>query len=241
MKPFILLFAFLALTAGAAQEPKRITRTISPDDAVILREIGAVIMPKEGSLVIEVVLGNTGQQEADIKAQDEVLMANGKRVKSLKDLREQYDDAPVGKEFKIGLKRGENLQIARFIRKSEEELNQGGGGGGGRTMTFRMERKEGEEMLPALGLGVLTKEGRAVVGNVLPTAGNNFTSFTPKEGDVIVSLNGTAVASSEAFVKGYDELKEGDAVTIVFRRGGKESSASFKKPKPMGRMMMITK
>ncbi len=212
-----------------------VSRSFSMDDAVIIREIGAVIVPKKEGLAVDIILGNHEKAAADVQKDDAVLMANGKKVKSVKELREQYASAAVGEEFKLGLKRGDNLLIARFVKKSEEELNKEGNSGG---MVMRMERKEGEEVLPALGLIVGTEKSSAVVKGTLPTVSNNFKSFEPQKGDVIVSLNGKKMATAEDFVSAYDELKEGDNVTIVVARNGKEMKESFHKPKPMGRMMI---
>ena len=155
-------------------------------------------------------------------------------IKSIKDLREQYESANVGDEFKLGLKRGDNLLIAKFIKKSEEELNKMGGG----KMMMRMEKKDGEEVLPALGLVFGTKNNRVSVVNTLPTAEHNFKSFMPKQGDIIVSINDKNVKSAEEFAKAYDTYEEGDKVTITFLRDGKESKETLSKPKPMGRMII---
>ncbi len=232
MKYFLSFFLIPGLIT-ASQEPKRVTRTLSSDNSAIIREVGAVIVPKNDKLIVDIILGNYEHQAADVMKDDEVLMANGKKVKTVKDLQEQYENTKVGDEFKIGLKRGENLLMAKFTKKSEEELNKAGG-----TMVMRMEQKEGDEILPALGLSFSTKGKQVIINGVLPTAANNFKSFTPKEGDAIVSINGKSVAKAESFVEAYDALSEGDKVTLVFSRSGKESTVTFSKPKPMGRMII---
>ncbi|MFA5835203.1 MAG: PDZ domain-containing protein [Bacteroidota bacterium] len=230
-----LIVALLTLNTSYSQESKRITRSFSMDDALIVRELGAVIVPKNDLLIVEVILGNHEKENSDIQKDDHVLMANGKKVNSIKELRAQYEHANVGEEFKVGLKRGENLMIAKFIKKSEEELNKEGSRGG---MVMRMEKKEGEEVLPALGLVVGTKNKSAVVISTLPSVSNNFKSFEPKQGDILVSINGKSVSSAEEFSSEYTELHEGDKVTIVVSRDGKELKEIFSKPKPMGRMIM---
>ncbi len=238
MKQFLATLIAVLLTAGSSygQEPKRITRSISSDDVVILREIGAVISSKDDKLVVDIILGNNEKETSDVQKDDAVLMANGKKLQSIKDLQEQYEKAKTGDEFKLGLKRGENLLIAKFKKKSEEELNKAGGG-----MVMQMETQDGEKVLPALGLRFITKNKKVSVTGTLPTASNNFKSFVPKENDVILSINGRTVKTAEEFDEAYTELEQGDNVTIVFSRDGKESKESFSKPKPMGRMMMMKK
>ncbi len=236
------IFAALLVTIIAAhsahclpsQEPKRVMRQFNMDDAVIIRELGAVITSKEEKLTVDIILGNNEKQSSDIMKDDLILMANGKKVKSIKDLREQYDGAKAGEEFKIGLKRGENLMIAKFTKKSPEELNKEGHG----QMVITMDGNDGDKVLPALGLIITSKGKNAVVKGTLPNAEKNFTSFLPKENDVILSINGAKVSSAEEFDEAYTELNAGDKVTIEFSRDGKNSKESFSKPKPMGRMIM---
>ncbi len=237
-----LLLSFLAVHSAHclfSQEPKRISRQFSMDDAVIIRELGAVIVPGKENLKVEIILGNNEKQNADIQKDDLVLMANGKKVRSVKELRELYENTKTGDEFKIGIKRGESLQLAKFTKKSEEELNKESGGNG--RMVIRMEGKEGEQVLPALGLRLITKEKHAVVSGTLPTLDHNFKTFIPKENDVVLTLNGAKVSTAEEFDEVYTELKEGDSVTIEFSRNGKTSKETFAKPKPMGRMIMRSK
>jgi S1-C subfamily serine protease len=231
-----LILVVTSLTAAMDQEPKRMKRTISSDNAVIIREIGAVITPKEEQLIVEIILGNHEKTDTDIKKGDIILMANGKRVKTVKELRQQYDNANVGEEFKLGVKRDEHLLLVKFERKSDEELNKTGGG-----MVMRMEQKEGEVILPALGVKLATKDNAVVIIETLPTLSHNFRSNPPKAGDIILSINGHKVSSAEEFDDAYTELNEGDTVTILFSRNGKENKETFAKPKPMGRRMMITR
>lgn len=221
------------------QEPKRITRQFSMDDAIIIRELGAVIVTKDGQLTVDLILGNNEKQQADIQKDDLILMANGKKVKSVKDLREQYSAAAVGEEFKVGLKRGDHLMITRFTKKSEEELNKESGGKG--QMVIRMDGNDGEQVLPALGLRVITKGTHAVVAGTLPTVGNNFKKFLPKEKDLILSVNGQTVSTADEFDAAYTEIETGEDVTIEFSRDGNVSKETFSKPKPMGRMIMRSK
>ena len=231
----VLIAALLLLTSLYSQEPKRFSRTISADDAVIIRELGAVIIPQANALVVDIILGNNEKSAADIQKGDLVLMANGKNVKSVKQLREMYDNAAVGQKFKLGVKRGENLFIASFTKKSEEKLNNDGGHGG---LVIRMKKNEDETVLPALGLILTTKEKYVTVIKTLPTVTKNFTSFIPQENDLVLSINGTPVSTAEEFDETYTDLEQGDSVTIEFSRDGKTSSATLKKPKPMNRMII---
>ena len=235
MRPMLALLSLLALFSGVAhcQEPKTFTRTFSSDDAALLREANALVVPKEGGLVVDMILGNSDAAASELKKGDKILMANGKKVRTVKELQELYKTTTVGMEMKLGAERDGNLFIVKFTRKSDEELN---AAGGGRVMRF--EAKEGERILPALGLRVMTEKKQAVVSGTLPNAGRNFTSYTPAEKDVIVSLNGKSVSSAEGFDESYTSLKEGTDVTIVFERNGKSTTVTFPKPKAAGQMII---
>lgn len=233
-----IVVVLLTVQSTHCQEPKRMMRSFSSDDAVILREVGAVVVAKENGLAVDLILGNHEKESDEIQKDDAVLMVNGKKVTTVKGLRKLYEDAPVGSKFKIGLKRGENVQIATFVRKSDEEMNKSGGHGG---MVMRMEKKEGEVVLPALGVILATKKNTVVVIGTLPTISKNFKTEIPQEGDLFQSINGTSVTTAEEFDEAYSELSEGDNVTILFSRDGKEMKESFNKPKPIGRVMMRNK
>ena len=230
------LVALIAATISVSQ-PQRQMMTFSAYDAFILREVGAVVLQNDGALVVAIVPAKDQRpketQDVNIEKDDKVMMANGKRVKNIKELRNAYEKTEVGAEFKLGMKRGEDLLIATITRKSAEDLDKQGG-----TMTMHMSKKEGEEVLPALGLIVGTKNKHVSVNGVLPTASGNFKEFMPKEGDAILSINATSVSDVREFVGMYDEIKTASPVRIVFQRGEKADTVDFKKPQPQGRMII---
>jgi len=82
-----------------------------------------------------------------------------------------------------------------------------------------------------------TKNKSAIVTKTLPSVTKIFKSYEPKKDDIIVSINETTVSSAEEFADAYDKFNEGDTVSIVLSRDGKEMKETFSKPKPMGRMI----
>lgn len=238
MRPMLALFSLLALFSGVAhcQEPKMITRTFNADDAAMLREANALIVLKDGGLVVDVILGNSDAPASELKKGDKILMANGKKVRTVKELQELYKATAAGSEMKLGAERDGNLFLVKFVRKSEEEMNAANAGNG--RMVMRFEAKQGERILPALGLRVMTEKKHAVVAGTLPNVGRNFTAYTPAEKDIIVSLNGKNVSSAEGFDESYSALKEGAEVSIVFEREGKSTTVTFPKPKAAGQMII---
>ena len=61
-------------------------------------------------------------RDVDLKTEDRILMANGKRIKTVADFKELYESLPVGEELKMGLRRGEEMRMASF-QKSQGPLS----------------------------------------------------------------------------------------------------------------------
>jgi S1-C subfamily serine protease len=202
------------------------------DDAVILQEIGAVIV-KEGDKINVMMVpppdaGPAGREVVDLKAGDEVGMANGKRVKAIGDLRTAYEATKPGEEFKLGIRRDGKAQIVTFTRKDAKDMPQGG------RMIVREEGgNPNEDVFPALGFGIVTKEGTTTVNMLLPNAPKQIA-----EGDEVLSMNGKKVTKAADFSDGLDATKIGDELTMEFSHGGKAYTVKMKRPEPQGMKMI---
>lgn len=226
----VLVFLFMAMTTAAAVA-QRMMR-LNADEAVIMREVGLIIGLEKGSLKVIMVPPKEGRPagapSVDAVEGDAVGMVNGKRVKTIKELRDAYEASKPGDEFKIGLIRDERPFIVTFVRKDEKEMPQGG-----RMMT--MQRDEGDEnqdFFPALGFGLKKEKDGVFVTETLPHA--------PKEiakGDRVVSMNGTPVGNVADFAKGLDATKVGEEMKIELTRDGKASTVTMKRPEPRMRMI----
>ena len=131
-----LLMATLAmlilLVAGAnAQQAVTTQRVVTAggggDDQpemFFLHELGALITPQEDGLTIEMVLSADQRKdeykEIDLKEGDIIKMMNGKRMSGVDVMQEAYDAMKVGDEIKLGIKRGQSLQIVTFARGDSE-------------------------------------------------------------------------------------------------------------------------
>lgn len=237
----VLLLAVLPLVAAhpslaASTEPDSVKMIrMSPGDAFPIPETGALVVREGADLRVQFVppSGNRPPKyrTVDLQEGDLILLVNGKRVKSIEDLKKAHTATPVGSEFKLGIQRGQEMIIVAFEKADPKDLPK-------MNMRIVTSGGDGTEVLPAVGVVLAEKKKSVVVDKLLPVETSAVKELDVKEGDVIASINGTEVTSLKEFVRLYDELAVGDRVDWKTRRAGKEIAVSFAKPKPMGKVMM---
>lgn len=239
---FRLLILFSLIYGGAGAQDTQgqpasggmRTMRFSAENAFILREIGAVITEEKGMMKVVLVPPKDGRpqgmQEADLVAGDEVGMAAGKRVKSVKELKEIYAAAPVGEQFKLGVRRDGQAHIVMFVKKSEKDMPQGG------RMVIRQGgpgADENSDLFPAFGIGIEKKGSDIMVSETLPNAPKDI-----KKGDIVKTLNGKEIKTIADFNKEFDATKIGGTLTLELMRDGKQVIVEAPRPEPKGQMIM---
>jgi S1-C subfamily serine protease len=228
----------LAIAACAAPAPahnerpqQKMMMQFDADKAVIIREIGMVVTEKEGKLKVEFIppadRRPKDSPDVDIIAGDEVGMAMGKKVSTAKGLRAAYDSVKPGLEFKLGLRRDGKAFIVAFRKMDDKDLPK----------MMVMKSGEGEnpnqDVRPALGVVIEQKDRKVFIADTFPNA--------PKEmqkGDVVVSVNGTAVKSLQGFSDVFDNVEVGGDVKFELSRGGKAVTVAIKRPRPQGQVIV---
>jgi S1-C subfamily serine protease len=216
-----------------------------------LGEVGAVIVDNGKELKVlhamPVDMRPKAYKDIDIKDGDIVLMCNGKRLKTLKELEEAYNATAVAADFKLGVKRGEERMIVAFAKADPKDLpkmqmqmsttDDGPmpGGGNVRRMVFG---GGGQDLAPLMGLGIIVgkKEDVFKIVGVMQNAakGADF-----KVDDVVESLNGVKITSTQQLSEMYEKLAVGAKLELKYKRDGKSMQASLTKPEaPQGRVMM---
>ena len=228
------LSALLAAAAFAHNErpqQKMMRMQFDADKSVLLQEAGAMVVEKEGKLAIEFVFPKDKQPkevaDLDIATGDEVGMAMGKKVATAKELRAAYDSTKPGQEFKVGLRRDGRAFIVAFRKLDEKDLP--------KTMVIKRDGSDNpdQDVFPALGVAIGQKDGKVFVAETFPNA--------PKEmakGDVVVSVNGTAVKDLKGFAGAYDSVEVGAEVKFELSRGGEAVHVTIKRPKPQGQVIV---
>jgi S1-C subfamily serine protease len=217
-------------TASTPQEKVQVMK-IKEGDVFPIPEIGALVVKAEADLKIQFVPPAENRREpyksVDLQLGDLILMANGKRVKTIKELTDAHASTTIGAEFKLGIQRGKEMMIVSFPKADPKDLPQ-------RTMRIMTTGGEGAEVLPAVGVVLAQKQKSVVIDKILPVETAIVKTLDVKEGDVITAINGKPVATVKDFVGIYDGLEVGSPVTVKTDRKGAPLQVTFKKPKPMG-------
>jgi S1-C subfamily serine protease len=223
--PSSSLFAQKVQTFGGRQMVQ-----LDADKAVILAEIGAIVTEQNGKVKVLMIppadRRPPGMVAVDLQVSDEIGMAGGKTIKGIKDLRDVYEHAEVGKEFKLGVRRDGQSHLCSFEKKDKKDMPQGGNmvirGGPGKG-------DENSEPYPALGIRIQNEKSGVVISEVFPNAPENF-----EKGDVVKSVNGSKIGNILDVEKAYLATKIGDNLDIELVRGGKQLSIKTKRPQPIG-------
>ena len=198
-------------------------------DLVILRELGIVAGPKEGTDDLEVLTllpDAADRSEVTIERGDLLLMIGGERIRDAATFREIYDGAEIGQNLKIGFRRGDERFLVSFEKEEKPE---------GEMRVMMMSAPDQGELHPLMEFGVVLTEadGKVLVGMEMPTDERALS-----KDDVIVEVNGQAVDSIAAFRKVYEAVQIGDDLELVYTRDGEEQSLTRARAEAKGMIRM---
>ena len=132
MKNLVSLFSvtfLLALSANVASPQMVMRQTAGGDGVFHLKEVQAIITSADDSVKVLMALPTDmrpdGYRDIEIKNNDEILMVNKKRIKSVKTLEKMYNDLEIGGEFKMGLRRDGKFSIVSFKKIDPADLPAG--------------------------------------------------------------------------------------------------------------------
>jgi S1-C subfamily serine protease len=203
------------------------------ETSVMLREIMAIVAEEKGKLTVMMVPPADRRPEGlpavDLQRGDEVGMASGKRVSSIKEFRAAYEATKPGQEFKIGVRRDGRAIVVHFTRKEDKDMP-----GGGMMIMRQGPVDENSDVFPALGLTLEKKDAGVIIAETLPHASKEM-----QKGDVVSTLNGITVFTVADFAKTLDATKVGEMLTFELMRKGEKVSVSFPRPEPRGQMRIV--
>ncbi len=203
-----------------------------------LPELGAIIVKSDsGNLKVEHIMPPEARPKAyvdvDLKTRDEILVANGKRVKTIKEIEQQYNIVPVGGEVKLGIQRGADMMISRFTKADPKDLPER------KTMIITSNGSEGD-IRPLPNLGIIMGKGKngVVITELLDNADKAFTDAGIKPGDQVLSIDGKGVKTLEEFTNQFVAVPAGATMNWVVLHDGKDISLSLTRPKPQGQVII---
>ena len=233
MKKLLVLFATIALTCSCLESQTKIVREGGtekdaqlPDDMFDLPELATIIAFKDGKLVADNVFDKKMRpkeyESIDIKQGDVIMMVNGKRVKSLQELRNAYTSAAIGSAVKLGIERNTETAIVSFDKADPEKMPK---------RRIMINKGDGHDLMivPGAGLVVGSKGKEVVVEDILSDVPSTLTNADVKKGDVLTAVNETKVTSFKEFSDAFKKIGVGDKTTFHTTRKGKQLSFSFTK------------
>ncbi len=243
-RSLVLLLALFLLASFAAesQQMKIIrrgpggdqTKTFNQDDLLVIPELSAVLLVQDKEIIVDHIMEPEmrlkGHETTDAKEGDKVLMADGKRLAGIKDLRELYEKAAPGATVKLGIRRGEEMVLASFVKVDPKDLPKTrmviNGGGDDKELM----------VLPAAGIVLTMKGGKIVVDKIIED--HKIKGADIKEGDVITAINGASVSAIPELQGRFEKVAVGSTVEITTKRGSATNTFSFVKPKDEGRVVV---
>ncbi len=248
------------LSLQSAYSQVRMERRIEGGDGVFhLKEVQTILTSKDDTIKVMTVLPERlrpkGYGDIVLKENDEILMVNATRVKTVQKFEELYKGLEIGGTLKMGIRRKGELLIESFkkidpkhmpegakimIRTgtpgeevSEEDVHEGGV-----VRTFTMDAGDSGNMRPWMGTGLVLEfeNGKIKVRQKMEGMMGALGSTDITKGDEITSLNGKKVEALDKFFEMYEKLEIGSKVEIEYARAGKKMQAAFEKPNVQGRV-----
>jgi len=238
----------LSLSAVHAQ----VMQTMDAGGIFDLGEVGAVVVAGEKDLKVDAVMPiderPKGYAQVDLRAGDLILFVNGKRAKTVQSLRECYDSVAIADTVKLGVQRGKEMFFVSFKKADPTTLpvrkmvivggERPGSGEGKRMQSFSFRGADEVRPLPELAVVVGQANQQVRILDELPLPGNNTKAVDLRAGDVLQSVNGSAISSFAQFFETFDKIPVGEMVTLKYLRGNTAMTATFAKPKSMANVII---
>lgn len=238
------LISMLLSVSAFAQHKKTMTMTTEGNGKLtIIQGLGAIVIETDNNLKVDMTMPKDNlpkeYKDVDLKKNDQIIMCNGKRVKTVDDLNEILENAEVGASIELGIKRDKQMLIVAFPKADESAGGQMmmmtttiGGDGADDVSVLNINGKEIKNaVLFASGLVVHEDEGVLKIATTLPMLKENIKGQMPSDGDEFVSLNDVAFSSANDLRDYYHGLKDGTELQVTLKNDSGTYSITFNKMK----------
>ncbi len=221
-----VLILLLHCSSYGRQQMKRV---MIGDDGFMMPEVGCVISQESTGIKIQDVMPPDMRPkeyaDVDFREGDIVLMVNGMKPKGAKELKEFYEKAAVGTEFKFGVLRAGEKHIIAFKKADPATLPKR------KIMTFDTNTGDGH---PLPGIGMISMDsGKIVLKIRFPEE-----EILLQEKDIIHDLNGKKVSTIDEVAGIYERIPVGGDVTFGITRNGKTKVIKMKRPESQGQVII---
>ena len=217
-----------------------------------INELSAIVVSENKSIKVEHAMPAENRPEEyrdiNIKKDDEILMINKKRVKTVDQLQSIYDEAETSEIIKLGMRRGEEMFIIEFAKMDPKKMpkqkmmvltktidsDEGGDKVSTKIFSNKMmlDDKDGP-IEPLIGIGLILQEKNGKIFVI-----NNMQNFEAtkqiQEGAEIISINGKRAESLKQVTHTFKELETGEEVSLKISSEKKERVITFQKPEAKG-------
>ena len=135
-----------------------------PGETFFIQELNTIVLLKENKIIVEAVLPidtrEKEYQDIDIADKDEIIMINGKRIKTVQEMIDIYNELKTEEEMKLGIKRDGNLMIVSFKKADMESMPKG------KMKTIRVENDGGvikETIIDSSGVKKEFKNSKVII------------------------------------------------------------------------------
>jgi len=235
--------------------------TFEKGSVTILNELGSIIVGDSGGLVVQMAgpkeVRSEKFKDVDLRDNDRIIMLNGKKVTTIQQFEDGYKAIDVGSDIELGIKRDKIMKIVTLPKASPDELPKmqammispddgeisslKNEGGNANITTMSSEGLTGIKPVPGAGIITGEKEGDVVVMMLLPNSGEIFKDDRLEKDDIILSLQGREISTSEQFSNEFKAIPVGSTVSIRYSRDGKTGELSFTRQETSGAMEMKIK
>ena len=256
----ISVVQFLILVSFSVQAQMIMKKAGSKDgDIFLIDELAAIVIGEEKSIKIEHAMPADNRPEEyrhiEIKQDDEILMVNKKRVKTINQLQTIYDEAETGEVIKLGIRRGDEMFIVEFAKMDSEKMgkrkmmvmtktidsDEGGEKVSTKIFSNKMMLDDSEGPIePLLGIGLILQEKNGEVF-IIKNMENFEKTKNIQEGAELISIMGQKVESLKQVTQIFKELETGEDVVLKISSEKKEYSITFQKPEAKARKIIHRK
>ena len=251
-----LLIAISAMTTSAigqdsdGQGREMKVMTFEKGTVHIIEELGAIIVAEDDQLSVQMVNPKAHRpkkyQDIDLRQGDKLLMLNGKKLNTIKDLEDAYGELKAGDDVKFGIKRDNIMMMVSFPKGEASDME------GTHTMVMKTttdtpacgsgKKKSGMKVVEfgdsagettfVLGAGLILTEtdGLTTIMALTPNAGEIYKDKSPQDGDIILSIQNQDIKSPAQFTDVFDKIETGEQVDLRIARDGQEMRLIFIKP-----------
>ncbi len=247
----ILVAPLLLVGPGRGAEPDAGGfKSIEEGQVFFIPEIGALLIQEGEIFKLEGVMPPETRieeyRQIDLADGDRIIMINGKKLKSVEQVKDIYEELATGDEIAFGIMRDGNMLIASFANADEKDLPKrkfmivskdelgdmegisADSGAGMKVIRFGGD-DEAMTIIHEAGLILEEKEHGLYFKEVLPFAPQQVEKLGLHEDDRLISIGGTEIENGDDLADAYSRQEQGDEIELVFDTGDGKKSCNIKK------------